>query len=76
MPIAFSPVMCYTIDTEKERGNQNDLCRNVHQYNEKVRKALRTVSKIQEILFYVSRPPQSNDKNLQQHNERKKIKKV
>ena len=65
MPIAFSPIMCYTIVTEKERGNQNDLRRNVHQHNEKVWQKLRTVGKIQKILFYVSRPPQGDDKNLQ-----------
>ena len=68
--------MCYTIVTEKERGNQNDLCRNVYQHNEKVRQKFRAVNQIQKVLFYVSRPPQSNGKNLQQHNERKKIKKV
>jgi hypothetical protein len=66
----------YNKDTEKERGNQNDLCRNVCKHNEKVRQELRTVDKIQKVLFYVSRPPQSNGENLQQHNERKKIKKV
>lgn len=69
LPIAFSPVMCYTIVTEKERGNKNDLRRNVYQHNEKIRQTLRTVGKVQKILFYVSRPPQSNGKNLQQHNE-------
>ena len=62
--------MCYTIVTEKERGNHNDLCRNVCKHNEKIRQKLRTVGKIQKVLFYVSRPPQSNGKNLQQHNER------
>ena len=67
--------MCYTITTVKERGNQNDLCRNVCKHNEEVRQAFRAVSKIQKILFYVSRLSQGNDKNLQQHNERKKIKK-
>jgi hypothetical protein len=66
----------YNKDTERERGNQNDLCRNVCKHNEKIRQKLRAVGKIQKVLFYVSRPPQSNDKNLQQHNERKKIKKV
>jgi hypothetical protein len=66
----------YNKDTEKERGNQNDLCRNVHKHNEKVWQELRAVGKIQKVLFYVSRPPQGNGKNLQQHNERKKIKKI
>ena len=60
LPIEFYPIMCYTIITVKERGNQNDLCGNVRKHNEEVRQKLRTVDKIQKILFYVSRLSQRN----------------